>query len=123
VDIATGQPEGHPSLLPLDSSGNPAIAPPTMTAGQQTPAMQGAVFDTTGDQAGRLGGYESDIRAAQAAGMGAENDRRGHFHQDILPVGAAYGDLMALPEVPGNAVPAASSYGYSGTGDEPLPAG
>jgi hypothetical protein len=120
VDIATGQPESHQSLLPLDA--HPAVAHPTATAGQQTPGMQGGVFDTAGDQAARLGGYEVDIRAAQAAGMGAEHDRRAHFAQDVLPVGAAHGDPMALPVVPGNAVPAASSYGYSGTGDEPLPA-
>jgi len=94
------------------------VAPPTATAGLLTPAGQGGVFDATWDQAGRLGGYESDIRAAQAAGMDARNVMLGHYSQDILPQGAAYGDAMNLPEVPSNSLPAASSTGYLG-GDEP----
>jgi hypothetical protein len=106
-------------VQPYDASLCPGVAPPTQAAGLLTPADQGAVFDAAGDQADRLGGYESDIRAAQHSGQDARNAMLAHYSQDVLPQGASYGDPVSLPPVPADATPAA--YGYLGTGDEPLP--
>jgi hypothetical protein len=120
MDIASGRPEGHESLLPLDASGIPAVAPVTPVFGQLTPADQTPAFDAAADQVGRLGGYEADIRAAQATGQNARNAMLSHYGADVLPVGASYGDPMALPVVPDNALPPASSGGYPYSGDEPV---
>ena len=122
MDIATGQPESHDSLLPYDASQSPATARPTSIASAPSPVNQVGVFDATADQAGRLGGYEADIRAAQASGQNARNAMLAHYGQDILPIGAAYGDPMALPPVPANAVPASLSDLYPYSGMEPTPA-
>jgi hypothetical protein len=97
------------------------VAPVTVTAGQLTPADQGGAFDATADQSARLGGYEADVRAAQAAGMDTRNAMLSHYAADVLPIGAAYGDPMVLPDVPANAVPPASSGDYPWQGDEPTP--
>jgi hypothetical protein len=102
MDIATGTPESHPTPLPLDAAGSPATAPPTPTlgpiaapTGQQVPAR-----DLTGERLSALAGMEADCRAAQAAGMAAESDRRSHYQHDILPLGSAYGDpLTGMPSI------------------------
>jgi hypothetical protein len=121
VDIASGRPESHDSLLPYDASQSPATARPTSIASGPSPVNQVGVFDATAEQAGRLGGYESDVRAAQAAGQNARNAMLGHYQQDILPQGSSYGDPMALPPVPANAVPSEMSDLYPYPGMEPTP--
>ena len=123
MDIATGQPESHDSLLPYDASQSPATARPTSIASGPSPVNQVGVFDATADQAGRLGGYEADARAAMHAGQNARNDMLAHYQEAILPVGSAYGDAMSLPPVPPNAVPTESSDAYPYSGMEPTPAG
>jgi hypothetical protein len=122
MDIATGQPESHPTPLPYDPAASPATAPPTPIASAPSPVNQVGVFDATADQSARLGAYEADARAAMHAGQNARNDMLGHYSQDILPQGAAYGDPMALPVVPANAVPASLSDLYPYSGMEPTPA-
>jgi hypothetical protein len=102
---------------------SPATARPTSIASAPSPVNQTGVFDATADQAGRLGGYEADIRAAQTSGQNARNAMLAHYSQDILPQGAAYGDPMALPVVPANAVPTEASDAYPYSGMEPTPAG
>jgi hypothetical protein len=123
MHIATGQPEDHPTPLPYDASLSPAVAPPTAVTGLMTPADQVPAFDAAADQADRLDGYEADVRAAQMAGQDARNAMLAHYSQDILPQGAAYGDLMDLPPVPANAVPSEGSDLYPFSGTEPTPAG
>src|SRR5262245_54582942 len=122
MDIATGAAESHPTPLPYDPGMSPATARETVTAGLLTPADQGGVRDLTGERLGQLASYEQDCAAAQSAGMAAENRRRDHYAQDVLPQGAAYGDAMALPVVPDNAVPASQSFGYPFPGLEPTEA-
>jgi len=121
--IQDGAAESHPTPLPLDESQSPATARPTLTAGQQAPADQVPAFDAVGDQSSRLNEYESDVRGAMSSGMSAEHGRRDHYGRDILPQGAAYGDLMALPPVPPNVVPSEGSDLYPWSGTEPTPAG
>jgi hypothetical protein len=75
-----------------------------------------------GEYAAPLAASERDIATAQASGMSAEHQRRGHYGQDILPQGAAYGDAMTLPPVPANAVPSEASDLYPYPGLEPTPA-
>src|SRR5215469_12310590 len=102
MDIATGQSEDHPSLLPLAPDPAPPVqglVAPVPAIGDHSPMVVG-VFDAAADQADRLSGYAYDIAAAQHAGMSAENDRRSGYHADMLPVGADYGQLMSLPAVP-----------------------
>jgi hypothetical protein len=76
------------------------------------------VRDLTGERLGQLAGYEADIRAAQHAGMTAENDRRSGYAADISPQGAAYGDQPTLPTVPEDAVTPSSDFLYP-QGDQP----
>jgi hypothetical protein len=121
VDIATGNPESHPTPLPYTPGFSPATARPAVTAGQQSPQNQGGVRDTAGERLGQLAAYESDIAAAMSAGMAAENDRRSGYAADIAPRGAMYGDQPQLPEVPAYATPPASAYGSPWPGDEPVP--
>ena len=121
MDIASGRPESHDSLLPYDASQSPATARPTSIASGPSPVNQVGVFDATAEQAGRLGGYEADARAAMHAGQNARNAMLAHYGQDILPIGAAYGDPMALPPVPANAVPSENSDLYPWSGTEPVP--
>jgi hypothetical protein len=123
MDIATGQPESHDSLLPYDASQSPATARPTSIASAPSPVNQVGVFDATADQSARLSAYESDARAAMQAGMDARTSMLGHYQQAILPVGSAYGDAMSLPPVPPNAVPTEASDAYPYSGMEPTPAG
>jgi hypothetical protein len=121
MHIATGQPEDHPTPLPLDASTSPGVAPPTaIVAGQLSgPTVPAGVFPYQD----RVAGPEADIRNAQLAGQAAEHDRRSFYEQDIAPLGASYGIEMNLPDVPANAVPPAMSDLYPYSGDEPTPAG
>lgn len=68
----------------------------------------------------QMAGVEADVAAAQAAGMAADSGRRAHYEADMLPQGTAYGDPVALPVVPANAVPAEGSALYPYSGDEPV---
>jgi hypothetical protein len=120
--IETGAPESHPSPLPLDESQSPGVAPPTAIASAPSPGNQVGVFDATADQSARLGGYEADIRGAQATGMAAEHQRRQHYGEAVLPQGASYGDAVTLPPVAANAVPTEGSDAYPWSGTEPVPA-
>lgn len=119
MDIATGKPEDHPVL---QSSTIPATARPTETVGQLTgPTIPAR--DAVGEYAAQMAAAEADCRAAQSAGMAAETGRRTSYAADMAPLGASYGDEMALPDVPANTVPPASSDLYPWQGDEPVPAG
>jgi hypothetical protein len=84
--------------------------------------VQGGVADTTGMFGEQQRQGAADAAAAMSAGMSAENDRRHHYATDILPQGTAYGDVVNLPDVPDNAVPAANSSLYPWSGLEPTPA-
>lgn len=118
MDIATGQPEDHPTPLPLDASALPAVAPPTAVVGGQLtgPTVPAAVVSYPGQMAGT----EAAAQAAQAAGHAAETARRQHYEAGMLPLGTTgHGDQMNLPPVPSNALPPADSYGYPYPGLEP----
>jgi hypothetical protein len=125
LDIPTGQMtsyDGDHSLQPLDASATPGVQRPTpIQPGQLSgPTYDGR--DTRGEYAAPLLALEADVRAAQAAGMSAEHDRRDHYSVDILPPGAAYGDAMDIPPVPDAAVPPAMSDLYPYSGLEPTAA-
>jgi hypothetical protein len=122
VEIATGQAEDHPSLLPLNDAGLPGVVPVTPVSGQLTPADQGGVLDTIAMFGEQAAAGTADCAAAMHAGMAAEDGRRQHYGQAILPAGSSYGDAMDLPPVPDNAVPPASSDLYPWPGQEPTPA-
>ena len=112
MDIATGHPEDHPTVLPLAEAGNPGVAPPTSIVPGQ---LHGPTYDgrdTTGEYQSFMSEQEAECRQAQSAGQAAENNRRAHYAGDILPLGAACGDPMSLPPVPANAVPAENSELY-----------
>jgi hypothetical protein len=123
VDIATGRPESHPTPLPLDESQSPGVAPPTAIVPGQLHGPTYDARDTTGEYQAQMSALEGDCRAAQATGQGARGAMLAHYSQAILPVGAAYGDAMALPPVPANAVPSEGSDLYPYSGMEPTPAG
>ena len=94
------------------------MAPVTPVVGQLSgPTYDGR--DTVGEFQAQMHADVADVAAAQAAGMAAEHGRRDHYATDILPTGSAYGDAMALPPVPDNALPPAASYGYPYAGMEP----
>ena len=42
--------------------------------------------------------FTADAAAAMHAGMAADADRRGRYATAMSPLGASYGDDMALPE-------------------------
>jgi hypothetical protein len=108
--------------LPYDPSASPGVQAPTAIVMGQLSGPTVDARDTTGEYQSQMAAVEADCRAAQAAGQGAENDRRDHYGQDILPAGAAYGDAMDIPPVPANAVPPAQSDEYPYSGLEPTPA-
>ena len=97
MEISTGAREDHPTPLPYDAALSPALAQPTPVASGAP--VQGAVLDTTAMNLEQQRQGEADVAAAMHAGMAAENDRRHHYGQDILPQGAAYGDAMDLAGV------------------------
>ncbi len=114
--IASGTPEDHPTPLPLDASGLPAVAPPTPTA--PSGPEQGGVRDLTGERLSQLAASEAECAAAQSYGMAADADRRTGYAASTASLGAA----MSLPPVPDNAVPPAMSDLYPFAGMEPTPA-
>jgi hypothetical protein len=97
VNIATGASEPHPTPLPIDTSATPAVVPPTpvFPAG----SAQGGVRDLTGERLSQLAAAEADAAAAMSLGMGADGGRRTGYAADMSPLGASYGDEMALPLV------------------------
>jgi hypothetical protein len=116
LDIATGRPEGHPSLLPYDAGLSPAVAPPPLTAGQLSgPTVPGASFP----YADQVAADEAACQQAQAVGQDARNAMLGHYGQG----GGAFADAVVLPPVPANAVPSELSDLYPYAGMEPTPAG
>ena len=121
MDIATGRPESHPTPLPLDEGQSPGVAPPTAIVPGQLHGPTYDARDTTGEYQAQMSALEGDCRAAQATGQGARGAMLAHYSQAILPVGAAYGDAMALPPVPANAVPSENSDLYPWSGTEPVP--
>ena len=123
LDIPTGVTTGHGNVVEAlhDGSGITAVAGVTAVAGQLTPADQGPVFDAQAQQAGIIASGEADARAAQAAGMAGDRDRRGRYAGQVLPLGGAYGDQMIIPDVPDNALPPAQSDLYPWAGEEPVP--
>jgi hypothetical protein len=98
--IQDGQPEKHPSVLPLDASATPGVAPPT-PAFAQTPggSSTGAAMDTASMFAGQAAAGTADASAAMSSGMRADADRRGRYARDISPLASSYGDEMSLPPV------------------------
>lgn len=127
MDIATGTAETHPSLLPLDPTGLPAVADPTpVTPVASGPPDSGPLvtgeMPTTAMFGEQAAAGTADAAAAMHAGMSAETDRRAHYAADILPTGAAYGDAMDIPLVPDAATPPAMSDLYPYAGQEPTPA-
>jgi hypothetical protein len=124
VDISTGTAESHPTPLPVDASALPGVVPVTpRTPDTGGGSVTAAGRDTTGEWQSQRQAGEADVRAAQAAGTGAETGRRGHYGAQVGSHGSAHGDAMDLPGVPASAVPAEGSYGYPYSGDEPTPAG
>lgn len=97
MDIKTGQQVTGPAST---SSEHAPVAPetqryPSMAAPD---AMQAA--DTTGQQQERLTAGRDAVAAAQASASAAETDRRGRYAADMASLGASYGDLLALPDLP-----------------------
>jgi hypothetical protein len=125
MEISTGQMttyDGDHSVRPLDASASPGVASVTPTVGQLPPGtIPGR--DTVAEFAAVQAAALAECSAAQAAGTAAENDRRAHYAADVLPLGASYGDALALPPVPDNATPPAMSDLYPWAGLEPTPAG
>jgi hypothetical protein len=99
VKIATGSPEEHPTPLPLDYAATPRVASPAAVASAPDgPTIGGR--DTTGEYQQQRQAGVADVAAAMGPGMAAEHDRRDGYAADMAPMGASYGDEMALPEVP-----------------------
>ena len=127
MDIATGQPESHPTPLPLDASMSPGVAPPTPI---QPGALSGPTYpglDTTAMFQEQMAAGEADCRAAQATGQDARNQMLSGYQAQALPLGGQIGDDLAIPVVPDQATPPAQSFGYPWAGfyhgNEPLPEG
>ncbi len=116
MDIATGQAQSHPSVLSLDSSHSPAVAPPVQVASGGGTQMGAA--DTTGMFQSQAAAGTADCAAAQGAGMSADAARRQFYEQDIAPMGAEYGITMDLPTVPEQVTAPADTNLY-GQGNQP----
>jgi hypothetical protein len=121
VKISTGAAEDHPTPLPIDSTATPGVAAPTPRFPSGN--LQGGVRDLAAERLDLLSASEAECAAAQTAGMSADSDRRGRYAASAGHHGASAGDQIALPEVPGNVVPAAESFGYPFSGMQPTPAG
>jgi hypothetical protein len=94
MDIKSGQPESHPTPLAIDTAATPGLAPQTPRFPSETgrDGSQGGVLaDTSGVD------FTGDPAAAMAAGMSADGARRDHYATTMSPLGASYGDDMALP--------------------------
>jgi hypothetical protein len=123
MKIETGQPEDHPTPLPLDASMLPGVPPPTVIVPGQLSGPTVDARDTTGEWQAQREAGEADVAAAQASGMAAETDRRQQYGGQILPLGGSYGTQMDIPPVPDNTVPPSQSDLYPYAGLEPTPAG
>ena len=104
MKIATGETEQHPTPLPIDTSATPGVVAPGPTfpgaSGPADAASQiGGVMPTTAMFAEQAAAGTADCAAAMSSGMGADADRRGRYEADISPLGASYGDDLALPPV------------------------
>jgi hypothetical protein len=97
VRIEDGAAESHPTPLAIDASHSPGVvgATPAFASG----TAQGGVRDLTGERLSQLAASEAECAAAQAFGQSADGGRRAGYAADISPLGASYGDAMALPEV------------------------
>ncbi len=102
MKIATGQPEDHPTPLPL----NPQPAPDPVSPqfpGADSPAdaasQIGGVMPATAMFAEQAAAGTADCAAAMSSGMGADADRRGRYEASMAPLGASAGDALSLPEV------------------------
>ena len=102
TDIPTGVTTPHGDVVQaLDATMSPAVARLPVTAGQLDPVTdQMPQRDLTGERLADLAVMEADCRAAQAAGMSAEDDRRDHYQGQALPLGGRIGDTMTLPMSP-----------------------
>ena len=109
--IEDGQPESHETPLPLDASHSPGVvaATPRYPSGTE---QGGVLADTSGID------FTGDAAAAMASGMSADADRRGRYAAGMSPLGASYGDQMAVSSPPldpsageGEALPTAAYYG------------
>jgi hypothetical protein len=60
---------------------------------------QGGVRDLAGERLGQLAASEAECAAAQSYGMSADGGRRTGYAAGMAPLGASYGDEMALPPV------------------------
>jgi hypothetical protein len=96
-DIATGQAMGGSSSPPQD---HPAVAnvTPAYPAGP-APADQMPVAGTTGQQQERLTQGRGAVTSAQTAGQDAKAALNAKYEADMMPMGASYGDEIALPDV------------------------
>lgn len=110
MDLATGQPESHPSVLSIDAATTPGVAPPTPVAGGLSGPTSPA-RDTVAEFQDQQAAGEADCRRAQAARMAAETDRRHHY-------AGVYGDTMTLPTVPEDASGPAADFLFA-EGDQP----
>ena len=121
-NVTTGEYSDADPVHPVDASATPGVQAQSATAGLLTSADQGAVMDNQGMFAAQARAGEGDARAAMAQAMDARHAAMAHYAQDILPQGSSYGDAMALPPVPSNALPPAQSSLYPYGGLEPVPA-
>lgn len=114
MKIATGQPEDHPTPLPLDASNSPGVQAPTPTYPGGT--EQGRVMPTTAMFGEQAASGEAAVAAAMSYGMSADADRRAHYAADISPLGASYGDTISLPGVVSDESKHTGSAGAGGAG-------
>ena len=121
LDIATGAVSATPDPVhPLDASATPGVQRPAQVQpGQLSGPTQAAYMPLYSDQ---VAGDEAACQAAMHAGMDARNAMLGHYQGQALPLGGSIGDVMDLPPVPANAVPAEGSDLYPWSGLEPTPA-
>ncbi len=100
LDISTGQLADHDSgVLPLATSGSgiDAVGGVTPVTGALSGPTYPGIAPMYDDQ---IAADLADCRAAQAAGMSAENDRRSHYQAQALPLGGEIGDGMTFPPNP-----------------------
>jgi hypothetical protein len=123
MDIASGAPEQHPTVLPLADSG-PGISPVAwvtpVTGGLTGPTYDGRSY--VGTQAEDVTSGTAACAAAMSDGMTAETDRRHGYQAQALPLGGHIGDQPVIPAVPDASLPPAQSYDYPWPADEPVPA-
>jgi hypothetical protein len=146
TDIPTGVTTAHGDVVVTlhDGPGITATAAvtqvvPNLPDNRFDPAAQGDVMPTTAMFGEQAAAGTADCAAAMSLGMDARTSMLAHYESDILPAGAAYGDLMDFPAAPldpgagvGNTLPTAAFFdpprGYGGAegapgyqGNEPPP--